>query len=200
MNSERMTKSNVGNGIGGGFHVGRYFDKRSSFFAISGAVLFFQYLFFIMYAEWSYDSELFRNNKLVLDSLVLSSVDLVALISVYRILGSNIKSRVAKRFYSVLAMSFLFAGIAVSLYYLVSEQVGVLRYGYISKVSLVPVIFIVLPIQALYLFYWGIVLVRGHQIRYFVPKIEIAVFLVFSLIAILAIIIGFSGISTTGNI
>lgn len=148
MNTERMRRENIGRGF--------YFalsGSSSSFFTISGLVLFFQYLFFIVYTQWSYDSELFRSNKIALDTLVLSTADLAALISVYRIMGSGIKSKVAKRFYSVLAMSFLFSSIAVSLYLLILEQIGMWRFGHIVKVSLTPVIFIVLPIQALYLLY-----------------------------------------------
>ena len=194
MNTHRMRKENIAHGFGF-----RRSSSRSTLFTISGLVLFLQYLFFIIYTQWSYDTELFRNNKIELDTLVLSTVSLVALIVVYRIMGSEIKSKVAKRFYSVLAMSLLFGSMAISLYLLVSEQIGIWRYGHFEKVSLTPVIFIVLPIQALYLSYWGIVFVRGHRIRDAVPKIEIAVFVVFSLITILAILVGFSGISSTGH-
>lgn len=194
MHTHRIRKENITSG----FRF-RQLSSRTSLFTISGLVLFLQYLFFIVYTQWSYDTELFKNNKLELDTLVLSTLDLVALISVYRIMGSEIKSKVAKRFYSVLAMSLLFGSMAMSLYLLVSEQIGVWRYGHFEKVSLTPVIFIVLPIQALYLSYWGIVFVRGHRIRDAIPKIEIAVFVVFSLIAILAIVVGFSGISSTGQ-
>ncbi len=183
-----------------GSHFGGFTHIHISFLTISALAIFFQYLFFIVYTQWSYASELLRNHKIMLDILVLSSIDLILLISFYRILGSGLKSKVAKRFYSVLALSLLFASIALSLYLLISEQIGVWRYGEITKVSLVPVIFIVLPIQALYLFYWGIVFMRGHKIRYAIPKIEIVVFVVFSLITILAIVVGFSGITTTGNI
>ena len=197
MHAHRITKGNTENGE---FLRERRVDSLITFFTLSGVVIFLQHLFFVFYTQWSYDSELLRSNKIVFDTLVLSTVDLIALICVYRILGSRmIKSKVAKRFYSVLAISFLFASIAVSLYILISEQIGLVRNGYVPKISLAPVIFIVLPIQALYLIYWGIVFVRENKIRYVVPRIERAVFIVFSLITILAIIVGLFGITTTGG-
>ena len=185
---------------GGILHrFGGIIDKKLLFIYLAGFVLLLQYFFFTFYAEWTYHSDFFRGNKVTLDSLVLSAINFIVLVGVYKILGARMKNKIAKQFYSIISISSVFSVIAISLYMIFAEQIGLWRYGSIIKVSLLPVAFIILPIQAIYLFYWRVVFVRGNRIRYVLPQVEIFVFLLFSFVSILAIIVGLYWVITSGG-